>query len=859
MPTRRRVTVLNAAGGFGKTTLLAACCRHLRARGTSTAWISLDEQDEPAVLATYIYAACQRTGLEISDGPNDRDASAEPEVRIGLLARAIEAHAAPFVLALDEIDRLSHRGSVALLDFLLQRGPPNLHVAIACRRLPDGTNVAGAVLEGKATVLTANELRFSKSEIAEFFDLRLSRSELSSLAADSAGWPIAVRILRNKREYATPVGARATQELTHNWVESRLWDGLAPADRDFLLDIGLFEWMDADLLDEVLERKDSMLRVATMPELAGLLDPVRGGDVDTWRLHPLIRDHCVKRRFRETPERFRAIHRRIANALVGRGEVVTAMRHAAEAGNSSLVAEIFENAGGVRLWIGEGLVQLRAADRLMSSEAISNRPRLALARCVVLVMSGRLEEARRLYRSVAATIRARTAGSEDGDFALSVDDCIVRGALALHGGEPLGSPWSRSVMVDFARFANSPRIDPSTRGQIEFGLCIAHQMQARFDAALERARRTRQCLGNQRYLTILTDLQVGQVAMAQGRVDDAREHYLRAQRVADTTIVLDSTRAVVTRTFMDELTLECNQLMPGAESAHVPGPLVTTGTPFSAYAAASATVADVRLVEKGVDSALAALDQMLEYVRGTELPALVRHVSALRISLLATAGRIADAERSWRLERLPETPDGCLDLTGQSWRELEALSCARIRILIAGRRFDEGRRFSRSVRAVATARGLRRTLMRVLALSIVLEHRAGNLRRAAGHLCQFLRLLDETPYVRSLVRDREATVAVMSFYLDTMPDAPCRQTARSLLGMMQEADESRPIALSDREKDVLERLVERQRDKEIATALGLTLHGVRYHIRNLFSKLDARTRAEAVRRATEKGLVLRAR
>ena len=53
--------------------------------------------------------------------------------------------------------------------------------------------------------------------------------------------------------------------------------------------------------------------------------------------------------------------------------------------------------------------------------------------------------------------------------------------------------------------------------------------------------------------------------------------------------------------------------------------------------------------------------------------------------------------------------------------------------------------------------------------------------------------------------------------------------------------------LGAREREVLERL-ERQREKEIADALGLTMHGVRYYHRGLFSKLE-------VRRARELGLI----
>ena len=70
MPTRRRLTVLNAAGGFGKTTLLAHCCRMLREDGVATAWVSTDEQDEPEVLDIYIAFACQDAGLDLLDVSN---------------------------------------------------------------------------------------------------------------------------------------------------------------------------------------------------------------------------------------------------------------------------------------------------------------------------------------------------------------------------------------------------------------------------------------------------------------------------------------------------------------------------------------------------------------------------------------------------------------------------------------------------------------------------------------------------------------------------------------------------------------------------------------------------------------------
>lgn len=859
MPTRRRLTVLKAPAGFGKTTLLAECCRRLCRDGIPTAWLSLDEHDEscePAILDTCVAFACQCAGLDVPVAQGSDGTGGGPAGRAEFVAWAIEALGRPFVIALDELERLGRAEPGSLLEILLNRGPPNLHLALTCRQLPAGLNIAGAALDGRATILTTDDLRFSRAESAEFFASNLPRSDTAAAIDDAAGWPFALRVSRNMMESGAQGGVRATQDFVENWVESRLFEGLGSDDREFLLDIGLFDWIDAGLVDEVLDRSDSMRRIDAMPVLVGLLDPVRGGPSDTWRLHPLIKDHSANCRYRETPERFRFVHRRIAEALMRRGEIVWAMRHAVEAGDGALAGEFFENAGGVRLWLRQGLVQFLAADRLLSEDVIALRPRLALAHCAALLMSGRLEEARQRYCATVATLRDREEGVAEGDFETAVDECIVRGTIALYGGERIGSEWTQAVLSDIAELAASPRIDPLVRGNLEYGLCIGHHWTAEFESALDRAARARQYLGESRYMTMYVDIQVGQVSMAQGRVDDAVEHYRRALGVARQSYVLDAAPMAIAKALLQEIELECGRLDPAGEPHCVPRALVASGTPFSAYAAASGTVIDLRFRDEGVDSSLDALDEMLEHVRGAGLVSLVRYLCALRVLILALAGRIGEGERSWRLDALPKDPDGCLDLDGQSWREMEALSCARLRLLIASDRYETGRMFAEGLRAAAAARGLRRTLMRALALTITLEHRSGRTDAAVAHLREFLDLFDDSAYVWPLVRDREDCEAVLGAYLDSHSDSVQRETAESLLAATYRAVDDGQPALSARERDVLRGFERRQGDKQIAAALGLSTYGVRYHIRNIFTKLEAHTRAEAVRRARELGILL---
>lgn len=850
MPTRRRLTVLKASGGFGKTTLLAECCRKLRREGVAAAWVSVDERDEPALLDTYIAMACQSAGLNLQNVSDVEGIGGGPEGRIGVVARGIQASGKPFVIAFDELERLESPASVSLLEFLLQRGPSNLHLAMACRRIPDGLNVAGAVLDGRARLVTTEELRVSRFHAAEFFDRRLSREALAAEMKRSRGWPFALCISRNRMQPGSAGDAAVVQDFIENWIESRLFADLGGDDRDLILDVGLFDWIDAALLDEVLKRGDSLPRLQGMRVLAGLLEPVNGGALDNWRLHPLVREHCAERRLREDPRRFHTIHRGIAGALARRGDPVSAMRHAVEGGDSVLAGEILERAGGVRLWMLQGLTQLQAADRYLSEDVISTRPRLGLVRCLALLMSGSVEEARRRYQEASAQL----SNDQEAGREFWVEDCIVRGVMMLYGAEPLGSTRTRTLYRDYTQLAESELLDPVARGFAAYGLCVLYQLRAQFDTAFDWLERARHFLAQSRYITMHGAFLLGQVDMARGHVQDAESHYRKAQRIARKSFLVDPLAAAGAEIMLRELRLEHGRSSSAAEQRRVPIALIKHGLPFSGFAAACSLLIEQSLQAGLVHQALTRTDELLDYTRGAGLTSLARYVAAVRVSVLVIAGRLRDAERAWRLADLPSESTACTDLTGQGWREMEAISCARLRWLTATRRFGEARDLARHLRDVAVERQLKRTLMRATVLSIVLEQRAGDPESAMAHLEDYLDLFAETPYAWPLLQEQAVCRAAMASFLERHSESPYRETAQSLLPAMRRTDEVRGLLLSKREHAVLQ-LLEGRLDKQIGAELGLTAHGVRYHLRRLFTKLGVTSRAAAVRRGRQLGVI----
>ena len=851
MPTNQRVTVLLAGGGFGKTTLLAECCRALRAAGVATAWLSLDERDDPVLLDNYLALAFQQAGVDVLAPLRSEKTDLDvPSHRTALLVRAIEAHPGPCVLALDELERVRDPRSVALLNSLLQSNPDGLHVALGCRELPAGLDVGTRVLSGQAALLTTEDLRFSRAEIAQFFDERLSGRELAKVAKQSAGWPIALRIRDNEGDRAATGAARVMRNVVGNWVGSRLLYDLAHEDRDFVLDAGLFDWIDGDLLDEVLRQRDSIGRLEAVPALQGLLEPVRGKS-GMRRLHPLVREHCVKRRLRETPDRYRSVHRRTAMALAGRGDTIEAMRHASEAGDPALVGQILLDAGAVRLWVREGGDRLVVADRYLTEEALGAHPQLALVRCVARIATGRLKAARHEFDKA---IRSWAASDTAEDGRLALDRYIVRGVMAHTGCEWMDSEDGRAVVRETARIAAMPDVDPGIRGMAEYGLCFINNHTADFDAAMRWGARAKARLGTRApYVRMLLEFQLGQVAMAQGRVRDAISCYRLARGMATERFLREPRLRVYGEVLAGELDLERNRYPEHGESGHVSMALYRMCPQFSVYAAASEIAVELTLEVDGVDAALATVDAMQEYARDPDLPMLRRYLSALRVSLLAEAGRVREAERAWRDAGLPDDNGACLELGSQSWREVEALSCARLRLLMARGDYAVGRQFADEVAGFAAERGLRRTLMRTLALSIALEERSGRRAAALERFKAFLLLFAETDYARPLVRHRELVEVLGKAVLGNRKDAALRATLHALLGAIGKGAGAGVPRLSPREKEVLWHL--HARDAEIGTTLGLTTPGVRYHVKNIFRKLKVHNRREAQRRARELGIL----
>ncbi|MCY3819763.1 MAG: LuxR C-terminal-related transcriptional regulator [Gammaproteobacteria bacterium] len=840
--------IVQAPGGFGKTSLLAEIHRRELGRGVLAAWLSLDEDDTEEDIVAYLGYAFERAGLDMPS------ASASVEHGLAAIVRSIEAYGQPCLLVLDEVERVGEEAA-AVLGSLLRHRPRNLHVAMGMRENP-GLDLASVAIDGPGLVLTADDLRFSRQEAIDLFGGELSPGKMAELVARAEGWPFALRLYCNMRSNRTA----GDETVAANWLGAGLLRNIARDERDFLLDLSLFDLIDCAFADQVLGRTDSIPRTSAMLSLHGLLQPM-GGHRDTLRLHPLLKEYCAARLRREDPDRYRRLHRDIAVASERNGHLLASVRHADAAGDSRLVGDILTRAGGLRLYLREGSAQLAGIEQFLTPEVLDGRPLLALLRCRILVSAGGLAEARNLYESV----RAETQGfardpNGDSAHALRVDAAIMAASLVSYGCMPVTDELIRDMEANLDLFERQAVPDPATLGAHNLILCFAYSQRARFDIAREfgrEARRQYARCGSRNGELLVTTCD-GLLAMAQGHAEQAQSHYERGKRIVARYYPRESGAALPLEFLSKELDLERNLVERfQSRAAQMPKPPSHVALTLDSRAAALDVVAERHLDADGARAALRAVEVSLEFASSQALVGAVRHLSALRVAYLIEDERVDQAAIAWRGAGLPEDLPDLLDLDAQSWREMEAICCARIRLLTAQDAFAPAREVAKGLSEVARKRRLARTRMRCLALWMALEYRAQRQDEASARLLEYLRAYRDTGYVRPLAKEREVGTALLESLLESDPSARIRETANAVLEQLgpQPSDHSRAQQYKDREIELLQALALGEKNKEIARRLGISEHTVHYHLKNLYRKLGAVGRVDAVRRAHVLGVM----
>jgi hypothetical protein len=269
----RRLTLISAPAGFGKTSLASAW---VRGCGRPAARLSLDNGDnDPTRFLTYLVAALQTIAPTMGAGVAGLLQSPQPppvEALLPMLLNELATMAQPAVLVLDDYHLLDARPIDAALTVLLEHLPPQLHLVIATREDPP-LPLARLRASGQLTELRASDLRFTASEAAAFLTevmgFKLSAEDIATLGTRTEGWIAGLQLaaLSMQGHQDVPAFIRAFAG-DHGYIVDYLVEEVLQRQpeqvRSFLLQTAILDRLSGSLCDAITGQQGGSRRLETL-------------------------------------------------------------------------------------------------------------------------------------------------------------------------------------------------------------------------------------------------------------------------------------------------------------------------------------------------------------------------------------------------------------------------------------------------------------------------------------------------------------------------------------------------------------------------------------------------------------------
>lgn len=474
----RRLILISAPPGYGKTTLLADFAA---ATALPHAWYQLDSADGDALifLAALIESlraiwATRAAGDHPFTGSATRallasvNHSVTPERILKVLINELaEATNLDCVLVLEDYHLIVNPAVHALVDTFIDHAPPGLHVIISTRSDPP-LALARLRARGQLAELRAPDLRLSEQEIGMLLEQQtdgVASASVRALSEKTEGWAAGIQLALNSLDGRDAADAdrfiadlSGTHRFVFEYLAGEVFRRQPPAVQQFLLGTAILTQMNATACDALLGTKDAQAMLGRIEQdnlFIVSLDEQR----EWYRYHHLFREFLLAKLRREQPDDATLLERRAGAYYEARGELEAALNHYLQGDDSDAAARLLAIIAPD--YLERGLVEvLRRYLAALPDELIRANPAFLLYHGGVLRRLGqagaaifRYEEARAAYAAQGDTQGICRALTELAEIARSQGNYRRAQALATEAieGAPLddhaGRAWALMALA----------------------------------------------------------------------------------------------------------------------------------------------------------------------------------------------------------------------------------------------------------------------------------------------------------------------------------------------------------------------------------------------------------------------------
>ncbi|MGJ7513784.1 LuxR C-terminal-related transcriptional regulator [Pseudomonas baetica] len=844
-PGATRLVLIEAAAGFGKTTLLRQYRDRCLAHGRQVSWLTLDAADnELRRLTAHLHVA-----LQAMSAGNGNPVDFRPQALLDTLVALNQ----PFAIFLDDFETLESAPALDFVRQLLTALPPCGLLVIASRTTPD-IALGRLRAHGQVRDITTDALRMSLGETTTFLreqcGLSLEDAEIATLQQRTEGWITALYLstlsLRGRTGTAGFVASLsgANMDLADYLAEDILGRQTEHC-RQFLLNSSVLERFSAALCDAVTERNDSQAMIDALQRANLFIQPV--DEQQRWfRYHPLFADFLRRALERHVPGQAEKLHGRAARWYLSQHQPAAAIKHFLLAGDpDSAIQHIdrhldaFIDAGRLRL--------LRRWFEQLPDHRLDPYPRLVLAHAWTLVLDRRYRDAMHIIERHGADQQTDTIRCLLQVFTDQIDAAYATALTQIERTSPEDA-------LQYGMIATTLTYCMVATGRHEQARTLLTQM-------VSPGVQTRSTIVDSIVICIecILDLIQGRLQSVVARLQAASEDQARrpAGKWTAGKPSLDIQRALAA--YEKDALVDARQLL----SAIPPHALDTGGPdPMIVRHVLLARIAWQQGERAAWVQQLAELEQW------------GRRSGSLRMHCAAWLERARVATLENRLDAAAHALHNA-DLAG-NWDRPDLLlySCdtdtpfiARQRLRIFKGEHDGAAAALQSAITEALARQQHRRALKLRLLHALAQEGLGRHKAALDSLTPALRLASEEGFIRTFLDEGPSLAKLLQRWAVSFK-AQCKSLGVApefLTDLLQrsatqgthieaEAEEAE-AALTTREFHVIRLLAAGNRNRAIAEQMHLSEHTVKTHLRNISAKLGAQSRTEVVAIARAKGLL----
>jgi LuxR family maltose regulon positive regulatory protein len=853
----RKLTLISAPAGFGKTTLVS---EWVQAMGGATpsiaiAWLSLDESDnDPTRFLVYLIAALQTVEANVGKGALSALQSPQlPPAEAILTSLINEITAIPdrIVLVLDDFHLIDAQSIYETLTFLLQHLPPRMHLVIATREDPL-LPLARLRARGQLTELRVTDLRFTSSEVAEFLNqvmgLNLSAEDIAALETRTEGWIAGLQLaaisMQGRKDVTSFIQAfTGSHRFVLDYLVEEVLQQQSENVQTFLLQTAILDRLTGSLCD-ALTGQDNGQATLEMLERANLFIVPLDDERRWYRYHHLFAD-LLRQRLRQsaassTGEEGRGVtelHIRASEWYEENGLEIEAFHHATAASDVERAARLMEG-DWMPLPFRGAVIPVLNWLKSLPTTVLDARPLLWVTYASTLLGAGQ-------QTGVEQKLQAAETALQGVELDDKTQDLIGRIA-ATRATLAVGQNQVETIIAQSRRALEYLHPDNlAFRTSTTWKLGYAYQLQgdrAAASRAYTEAMSIGQASGNILF-TVSAVLGLGSLQEAENQLYLAAESYRRALHLFGDQPL--PALACAAHLGLARIFYEWNDLDAAQQHRQQSIQLVQQTESNDIFAACEVFLARLKLAEGDVAGAAAVLAQADQFVRQHNLASRMPEVAAARVLTLLHQGNLAEATDLAETHELPISQARVHLAQGDTSAALAALEplCQQME-----------------------AKGLEDERLKVMVLQAVAHYAAalqadGEKEKAVKLLGDALALAEPGGFIRIFVDEgmpmahllsEAAALGMMPDYIGKLLAAFEAEGHRSAI-----SPPSQPLVepLSPRELEVLGLIAQGLSNREISERLFLALDTVKGHNRRIYGKLRVQRRTEAVARARELGLL----